>query len=96
MVKNKIKDKKFSEDVDKSAKELLKARKEKTSFWHYTYVIGVGGWLFVIPIVAGAYLGRYLDKKTEGGISWTITFIIIGIVIGIYNIWYFYIRKSER
>lgn len=95
-MKNKIKNKKFSEDIDKSAKELLKSRREKTSLWHYAYVIGVGGWLFVIPIVAGAYLGRYLDKKTEGGISWTITFIIIGIAIGIYNIWYFYVRKSKR
>lgn len=96
MVKDKIKDKKFLEDVDKSAKNLMKARREKSSFWHYAYIIGVGGWLFVIPIVAGAYIGRYLDKKTEGGISWAITFIIIGIAIGIYNIWYFYIRRSER
>jgi ATP synthase protein I len=92
-----MKNKKFSEDIDKSAKELLKGRKEKTSFWRYAYIIGVGGWLFVIPIVAGAYLGRYLDKKTEGGgISWTITFIIIGIAIGIYNIWHFYMKESER
>jgi ATP synthase protein I len=86
--------KNFSEDIEKSAKELLKARKEKT-FWHYASLIGVGGWLFVIPIVAGAYLGRYLDKKL-GGISWTITFIIIGIAVGIYNFWYFYLRKSKQ
>jgi ATP synthase protein I len=84
----------FSKDIEKSAKELMKARKEKT-FWHYASVIGVGGWLFVIPIVAGAYLGRYLDKKI-GGISWTITFIIIGIAVGIYNFWYFYLRKNRR
>jgi ATP synthase protein I len=96
MMKNKIKNEKFSEDIDKSAKELLKARKEKTSFWRYAYIIGVGGWLFVIPIVGGAYLGRYIDKKVEAGISWTITFIIIGIAIGIYNIWHFYIKESER
>jgi ATP synthase protein I len=86
--------KNFSEDIEKSAKELMKARKEKT-FWHYASLIGVGGWLFVIPIVAGAYLGRYLDKKL-GGISWTITFIIIGIAVGIYNFWYFYLRKSKQ
>ncbi len=84
----------FSKDIEKSAKELMKARKEKT-FWHYASLIGVGGWLFVIPIVAGAYLGRYLDKKL-GGISWTITFIIIGIAVGIYNFWYFYLRKSKQ
>jgi ATP synthase protein I len=86
--------KKFSEDIEKSAKELMNARKEKT-FWHYASVIGVGGWLFVIPVIAGAYLGRYLDKKI-GGISWTLTFLIIGIAVGIYNFWYFYLRKNKQ
>ena len=90
------KDKKFSEHIDKSAKEFLEARKEKSSFWRYAYIIGVGGWLFVIPVVAGAYLGHYLDKKMHGDISWSLTFIIIGIAIGIYNIWYFYLYKSGQ
>jgi ATP synthase protein I len=85
---------KFSEEIEKSTKELMKARKEKT-FWHYASIIGVGGWLFVIPIIAGAYLGRYLDKRFVGGISWTITFIIIGIAAGIYNFWFFYMRRTR-
>jgi len=85
---------KFSEEIEKSAKELMEARKEKT-FWHYASIIGVGGWLFVIPIIAGAYLGRYLDKRFVGGISWTITFIIIGIAAGIYNFWFFYMRRTR-
>ena len=45
--------------------------------------------------VAGASLGRYLDRKLGGEISWTITFMIIGIAVGIYNIWYFLLRKSR-
>lgn len=87
---------KFSRDVKKSAKELMEARKEKMSFWHYASVVGVGGWLFVIPVVGGAYLGRYLDKKMGSGILWTAALIVIGIAIGIYNIWYFLIRKSQQ
>jgi ATP synthase protein I len=90
-----MENRKLSGDVEKSAKELMKARKEKAGFWHYASMIGVGGWLFVVPVVAGAYLGKFLDKKMRGGISWTLTFIILGIVFGIYNIWYFYIRESE-
>jgi ATP synthase protein I len=90
-----MKNKKFSEKVEKSAEELMKARKEKSGFWHYAQILGVGGWLFVIPIVAGAYLGRYMDEKTGGDISWTITLIIIGMAVGIYNIWYFLLRKSQ-
>jgi ATP synthase protein I len=90
-----MKDRRFSEKVEKSAEELMKAREEKSRFWHYAQILGVGGWLFVIPVVAGAYIGRYVDKKLGGDISWTITFIIIGIADGVYNIWYFLLRKSQ-
>ena len=90
-----MENKKLSREIEKSAKELIKSRGEKT-FWHYASILGVGGWLFVLPIVAGAYLGKFLDRKLAGGISWTLTFIILGLALGIYNIWYFYIRRSGR
>ena len=86
----------FSKDIKKSAKELMKARKEKSGFWYYTSLIGLWGWLFALPVVGGAYLGKYLDGKVKIGISWTITFIIIGIGVGIYNIWYFYFKRSKE
>jgi ATP synthase protein I len=93
-----MEDKKFSKDIEKSAKELMNARKEKGTFLHYAYVLGVGGWLLALPIVGGAYLGKYLDKKIggSGGISWTITFIIIGIAVGFYNLWYNFMKRSQK
>jgi ATP synthase protein I len=85
---------KFSRDVDKSARELAKARKEKRTFWRYAYLLGAGGWLFAIPVVGGAYLGKYLDSRFGGkGISWTITFLVLGIVFGVYNVWRFFTRE---
>jgi ATP synthase protein I len=93
-----MEDKKFSNDIGKSAKELMEARKEKGGFLHYAYVLGVGGWLLALPIVGGAYLGKYLDKKMGGSgeISWTITFIIIGIAVGFYNLWYTFMKRSRK
>ncbi|MDA8088346.1 MAG: AtpZ/AtpI family protein [Nitrospiraceae bacterium] len=85
---------KFPDEIERSASELMRARGKKSSFWRYAYTIGVGGWLFVLPVVGGAYLGHYLDGKMKGGISWTITFIIIGIATGIYNVWLFYFRRQ--
>lgn len=90
-----MKDRRLSEKVDKSAEELMKARGEKSRFWHYAQILGVGGWLFAIPVVAGAYVGRYMDRKVGGEISWTITLIIVGIAVGAYNIWYFLLRRSQ-
>jgi ATP synthase protein I len=93
-----MEEKKFAKDIGKSAKELMEARKEKGTFWHYAYVLGVGGWLLALPIVGGAYLGKYLDKKIGAisGISWTITFIIIGVAAGFYNLWYTFMKRSQK
>jgi ATP synthase protein I len=84
----------FPRDIHKSARELMKARREKRTFWRYAYLLGVGGWLFVIPVVGGAYLGKYLDGKFgDRGISWTLTFLILGIAFGVYNVWRFFTRE---
>ncbi len=85
----------LSKKVEESAREVREAERQKSKLWHYASVIGISGWLFAIPVVGGAYLGRYLDSKLTAGISWTITFIVLGIALGIYNIWYFYVRKSK-
>jgi len=87
--------KKLTEEVEKSARDILRSRREK-SFWHYTALLGVGGWLFVLPVVAGAYLGRYLDSRVQAGISWTITCILLGLALGLYNVWDYYHRRSGK
>ncbi len=80
-------------EVDRSARDLRRARKEKRSFWRYVYLLGAGGWLFVIPVVGGAYLGRYLDRAYgDAGISWTITLLVLGIAFGLYNVWRFFAK----
>jgi ATP synthase protein I len=86
----------FPRRIEQSVRDLLRARGEEGSFWHYAAVIGMGGWLFALPVVAGAYLGKFLDGKVASGISWTVTCIIIGIAAGMYNLWYFLFRKGGK
>ena len=84
----------FSRRIERSVREFLTGRGERAGFWHYTAAIGIGGWLFALPVVAGAYLGRFLDGRLAGGTSWTVTFIVLGIAAGIYNLWYFLFRRG--
>ena len=55
---------------------------------------GTLGLLFVVPIIAGAYFGRWLDTLAAGySVRWTLSLIILGIVIGAYNVWRFLQEK---
>ena len=56
---------------------------------------GTLGLLFVVPIVAGAYLGRWLDTLAAGySVRWTVSLIVLGIVVGGYNVVRFLQEKS--
>jgi ATP synthase protein I len=51
--------------------------------------IGTLGLVMILPIIAGVYLGHWLDDKVEGySIHWTLTLLIAGIVIGIFNVYF--------
>jgi ATP synthase protein I len=48
---------------------------------------GTVGLLFVVPLVIGAYLGRWLDSLFAGySVRWTVSLIILGIAIGSYGV----------
>lgn len=51
---------------------------------------GTLGLLFVVPIVGGAYLGRWLDSLAAGySVRWTVSLIVLGVIIGGYNVYRF-------
>jgi ATP synthase protein I len=49
--------------------------------------------LFVLPLIGGAYLGRWLDGLSEGySVRWTVNLILLGLALGALNV-YAFIRK---
>lgn len=55
---------------------------------------GTLGLMLVVPIILGAYLGRWLDSLFAGySIRWTVSLIVLGIGLGGYNVWYFLREK---
>lgn len=79
--------------VEKQARRMERAEKERPTLLAQTAYIGVLGLLFVLPVIGGAYLGRWLDGFAEGySMRWTLSLIFLGIVIGAVNV-YFFIRE---
>lgn len=51
---------------------------------------GTVGLLFSVPLLIGAYLGRWLDLHLAGySVRWTVSLILLGIVVGAYNVYRF-------
>lgn len=51
---------------------------------------GTVGLLFVVPLLMGAYFGRWLDGQFAGySVRWTVSLIVLGIGIGAYNVYRF-------
>ncbi|MDR3474824.1 MAG: AtpZ/AtpI family protein [Devosia sp.] len=55
--------------------------------------IGVLGWIIVVPILIGVFLGRYVDAKLGTGIFWTAPCLLVGLVLGCWSAWKW--MKSE-
>jgi ATP synthase protein I len=52
---------------------------------------GTAGLLFVVPILLGAYAGRWLDTQLAGySVRWTVSLILLGIAVGAYNVYRFF------
>lgn len=80
-------------EVERQARRMKKAEKERPTLIGQTIYLGTLGLLFVLPVIGGAYLGYWLDSQSSGySIRWTIGMILGGIVIGSWNV-YFFIRE---
>jgi len=76
--------------VEQQARRMKKAEQERPTLLGQTVHIGTLGLLFILPVIGGAYLGRWLDAMASGySIRWTISLILLGIFIGIFNVYYF-------
>ncbi|HEY9147829.1 MAG TPA: AtpZ/AtpI family protein [Gammaproteobacteria bacterium] len=82
------------EDVERQVRRMQKAERESHTLLAQTVFLGTLGLVFVLPVVAGAYLGRWLDGMIEGySMRWTLSLLFLGLVIGAVNV---YLLVRER
>lgn len=87
-------DEELEKRVEQQAKRMQKAERERPTLIGQTVFVGTLGLLFVLPVVGGAYLGRWLDGFASGySIRWTLSLILLGVFIGAVNV-YLFIRNS--
>jgi len=80
--------KQLQNDVEQQVKRMKKAEKERPTVLAQTVFLGTLGLVFVLPVVAGAYLGRWLDNMVDGySMRWTLSLLFVGLIVGGVNVY---------
>jgi len=79
--------------VERQVKRMKKAELERPTLIGQTVYIGTLGLMFVLPVIGGAYLGKWLDSLVAGySVRWTVSLILVGVFVGAVNV-YLFIRE---
>ena len=77
-------------EVAKQVQRMKRAEQDRPTLLAQSIYLGTLGLLFVVPVVVGAYVGRWVDDWYEGySIRWTLSLIILGVIVGAVNAYQF-------
>ena len=86
----------LGDTVGHRAERKLRARRKSThTAWFGLGMFGLVGWSVAVPIVAGTALGLWIDRRWPGEVSWTLTLLLAGAVLGAFNAWYWVQREGR-
>ena len=87
----------FPEEVRSREERKIRARKEgDRGVWFGLGMFGLVGWAVSIPTLIGVAIGIWTDKTWPGPRSWTLMCLVIGVMVGCVNAWYWIKRESRR
>ena len=72
----------------KESRKLKENQKSKRGILFGLGMFGLVGWSVAVPTLLGAFLGIWLDKHFPGKQSWTLTFLLIGLIVGCITAWH--------
>jgi ATP synthase protein I len=68
--------------------------KKPFNFWRLVGLMSSLGWSLVLPIVAGALLGQYLDRVTGQEFVWTVGLLFGGVAMSLYNLYHILYKEG--
>ncbi len=80
--------KQLRQDVERQVKRMKQAEREQPTVLAQTAFLGTLGLVFVLPVIVGAYVGRWLDGMAEGySMRWTLSLLFLGLLVGAFNVY---------
>jgi ATP synthase protein I len=86
---------KLRDSVRREAERLRRAEDDAGGLLAQTAYVGTLALLFVLPVLGGGYLGRWIDDQLAGySVRWTITLLLAGVGVGMANV-YLFVRARQ-
>jgi ATP synthase protein I len=87
----------WAERVSRKEQRKLRARREEHQpIWFGFGMFGLVGWSVAIPTLIGIAVGVWIDKTYPSRYSWTLMCLIMGVIVGCLNAWFWVKRESKR
>lgn len=87
----------FVQEIGARASRKIKARQNVSrEVWFGLGMMGLIGWSVVVPTLLGTALGIWIDKHHPGSHSWILMLLIIGLLIGCLNAWYWVDKEDKK
>jgi ATP synthase protein I len=78
----------LKEEVDKQIRRMKQAEHDRPTLLRQTVYLGTLGLLLVVPVIVGAYVGRWLDGLSAGySMRWTLSLIVLGVGVGAVSVY---------
>ena len=59
-------------------------------------MFGMVGWSVAVPTLVGVAIGLWIDGRWPSRYSWTLMFLLGGMVLGCFNAWWWISREREQ
>lgn len=79
--------------VAKSERRERALRRRSPTIGSWVGTFGLVGWTVVVPTLLGLALGLFLDDRFGGRLRFTVSFLLLGVVIGSVTAWYWLRRE---
>lgn len=80
---------------EKSSRKLKARRQNRKGLLYGLGMFGLVGWSVAVPTLLLLALGIWIDSRFSSPYSWTLMLLVLGIMLGCLNAWYWVSRESR-
>lgn len=86
----------FEKTLGQKISQRLKKSNQQNEFIFGLSMFGMVGWSVAIPTLIGIAIGIWIDTHFPSPYSWTLMLLILGVILGSLNAWYWVQREGKQ